>query len=489
VRENVASADCFTLSLTSLFHSHMIAQIIFIILLTIAGFIAYKRFAFVRRNVLLGHDVKPEGTIAERATVMIRVALGQGKMFKRPGVAILHFFIYAGFIIINLEVLEIMIDGIFGTHRIFSPVGSLYNFLIGSFEILAFLVLVSCLIFLARRNVVRVKRFWQREMTKWPRTDANLILITEVLLMTAFLTMNACDYALQHREVDHYFHGNKIQEGISKTFEETGYNPDVALIGGFPLSSHIAHRLSHISTPTLIAIERSCWWFHIIGILAFIVYLTYSKHLHIILAFPNTYFSKLDPPGEFNNLQSVTNEVKLMLDPSAVPPPSDGTPTRFGAKDVFDLSWVNLMNAYSCTECGRCTAECPANQTGKLLSPRKIMMDTRDRLEEVGKKIDAGRSAMQMPLKKQDQPFDDGRALLHDYITSEELWACTTCNACTNACPVNIDPLAIIIDLRRYLIMEESKSPESITAMFNNIENNGAPWAMSAADRAAWAES
>lgn len=436
-----------------IFEAAMIAQILFAILLAVAGFFAWKRFAFVRRNIFLGKDYKPEGSRAERMNTMIRVALGQGKMFTRPVAAVMHIFIYVGFIIINIELLEIVIDGLLGTHRVFAFLGGFYDFLIASFEFLAVLVLVSCVVFLARRNVIKLKRFWQKEMTSWPRTDANLILITEILLMTAFLVMNACDYALQNRFASHYL-----------------------FAGNFPVSSYIAEAFSHTSDSTLILIERFCWWFHIIGILFFLVYVTYSKHLHIILAFPNTWYSKLQPAGEFNNLQSVTNEVKLMLDPSAVVPPSDGTPQRFGAKDIFDLNWINLMNAYSCTECGRCTAECPANQTGKLLSPRKIMMDTRDRMEEVGKKMDANGGTWQ----------DDGRSLLRDYITEEELWACTTCNACTNACPVNINPLEIIVDLRRYLIMEESKSPESITVMFNNIENNGAPWAMSASDRANW---
>ncbi len=431
----------------------MISQIIFVLLLAIAGFFAYKRFAFVRRNILIGHKVELQGSSSQRWNTMFRVALGQGKMFTRPFAAVMHVFIYVGFIIINIELLEILVDGIFGTHRVLSVLGSFYNFLIGSFEILAVLVLISCVAFLLRRNVLKLKRFWQKEMTSWPRTDANLILITEILLMTAFLKMNACDFILQTRGAEHFVQA-----------------------GSFPVSSLLAPMFDGFSDHSLIFIERFCWWFHIVGILAFMVYVTYSKHLHIILAFPNTYYSKLQPAGEFNNLQSVTNEVKLMLDPSAVVPPSDGTPQRFGAKDVFDLSWVQLMNAYSCTECGRCTAECPANQTGKLLSPRKIMMDTRDRLEEVGKKCDANHGNWE----------DDGRSLLRDYISEEELWACTTCNACTMACPVNINPLEIIVDLRRYLIMEESKSPESITVMFNNIENNGAPWAMSASDRDNW---
>jgi len=431
----------------------MISQILFILLLITATYFAYKRFAFVKRNILLGRDTQPSGSASERWATMARVALGQGKMFTRPLAAVMHLILYAGFIIINIELLEIVLDGITGHHRLFSFLGGFYDFLIGSFEILAFLVLVACVVFLCRRNVMRIKRFWMREMTSWPRTDANLILIAEVLLMSAFLTMNACDSILQSRGVDHYVEA-----------------------GSFPVSQMLFPMLENFSNDGLILIERSCWWFHIIGILAFIVYVTYSKHLHIILAFPNTYFSKLQPAGELGNLQSVTNEVKLMLDPSLPPPPSDGTPTRFGAKDVADLSWVNLMNAYSCTECGRCTSECPANQTGKQLSPRKIMMDTRDRLEEVGRCIDANNGVW----------ADDGKTLLRDYISEEELWACTTCNACTEACPININPLEIIVDLRRYLIMEESKSPESITVMFNNIENNGAPWAMSAADRANW---
>ena len=431
----------------------MIAQILFVILLGVTSYFAFKRFQFVRRNILLGRDVTPDGDSSQRWSTMARVALGQGKMFTRPLAAIMHLIIYAGFIIINIELLEIVLDGLTGHHRMFAFLGGFYNFLIASFEVLAFLVVVACVVFLARRNVMKLQRFWMREMTDWPRTDANLILVIEVLLMSAFLSMNACDSILQSRAVEHYVSA-----------------------GSFPISSFLVPLFDGFSDNGLILIERGCWWFHIIGIFAFIVYVTYSKHLHIILAFPNTYYSKLQPAGSVDNLQSVTNEVKLMLDPSLPPPPSDGTPTRFGAKDVFDLSWVNLMNAYSCTECGRCTAECPANQTGKLLSPRKIMMDTRDRMEEVGKKIDTCGGTWQ----------DDGKTLLRDYISEEELWACTTCNACTNACPININPLEIIIDLRRYLIMEESKSPESITVMFNNIENNGAPWAMSAADRANW---
>jgi heterodisulfide reductase subunit C len=444
----------------------MIGQIIFILLLAVTGFLAFKRYRLIKRNIELGRKEKLSGNPAERLRVMMLVALGQKKMFARPLPAILHLLVYAGFIIINIEVLEILIDGIFGTHRVLSPMGSFYNFLIGSFEILALLVWVSCAIFLVRRNVVKLKRFWSAEMTPWPRTDANLILITEVLLMSAFLTMNAADFLLQQRGVEHFVEA-----------------------GSFPVSSIIAPLFSGMSDGSLIFLERFTWWFHIVGILFFIVYLSYSKHLHIILAFPNTYNSKLVPAGELNNMSNVTSEVQLMLDPSAqVAPPEEGAPTRFGAKDVFDLTRVQLMSAYTCTECGRCTSECPANQTGKKLSPRKIMMDTRDRMEAIGQQLDKDNSFFQLSCAPKEE-YNDGKSLLRDYITEEELWACTSCNACTEACPVNINPLEIIIDLRRYLIMEESKSPESITVMFNNIENNGAPWAMSALDRANWTNS
>jgi ferredoxin len=367
---------------------------------------------------------------------------------------LLHFIVYAGFVIINIEVLEIVIDGIFGTHRVLSFAGSLYYFLIASFEWLALGVLLACVLFLVRRNVLRIKRFHLREMTSWPKSDANIILVVEILLMTAFLTMNAADGLLQTRQV-------------------AGYSP----VGTFPVSSMLMGPLSGLSDGALVAIERGTWWFHILGIFAFLIYIPRSKHLHIFLSFPNVWYSRLSPKGQFKNNPTVTREVKLMMDPSADPyaaPAGDAPaqPERFGAKDVTDLTWKQLLDAYSCTECGRCTSVCPANQTGKLLSPRKIMMDTRDRSEELGRAKAAG--------------TEDTKALIGDYITEEELWACTTCNACTEACPVNIDPLGIIMDLRQYLIMEESKSPESITSMFTNIENNGAPWAFSAADRLSW---
>lgn len=431
----------------------MIAQAIFIIILGAAVYLFAKNAGKVRRNILLGKDVDRTDQPALRWKVMARVALGQSKMVKRPVAAVMHFFIYVGFVIINLEVLEIMIDGIFGTHRIFaSPLGGLYGLLIGAFEVLAVLVLTACVVFLCRRNTLRLKRFSGTEMTVWPKSDANYILCIEILLMTAFLTMNAADYKLQLLHFEHYVKA-----------------------GSFPVSSLIAPILPN-SAGALAMLERGCWWFHIIGILAFLNYLPYSKHFHILLAFPNVYYSNLNEKGKFTNMASVTNEVKAMLDPSFVPE-STGEPARFGVKDVTDLTWKNLMEAYTCTECGRCTSVCPANITGKLLSPRKIMMDTRDRLTEVGNNLD-----------KHGKDHDDGKSLLDNYITREELWACTTCNACVDACPVNINPLEIITEMRRYVVMEESQAPASLNNMFSNVENNGAPWKYSQADRLNWAE-
>jgi heterodisulfide reductase subunit C len=429
----------------------MVLQLLFIALTAAAVYLFSKNIARIRRNILLGRDIDRSDRASDRWMTMLKVAFGQTKMATRPVPFIFHFLIYAGFIIINIEVLEIIIDGAFGTHRIFAPLlGSLYNFLIGSFEFLAFGVWLACVVFLARRNLIKLKRFSGTEMTAWPKSDANYILIVEILLMSAFLIMNAADFKLQQLGAEHYIQA-----------------------GSFPISSMLAGLLPSEQF-SLIFIERACWWFHIIGILAFLNYVPYSKHFHIFLAFPNTYFSNLDAKGKLTNMQSVSNEVKAMLDPSFVPDASV-TPGRFGAKDVQDLTWKQLMDSYTCTECGRCTSVCPANQTGKLLSPRKIMMDTRDRLTEFGNHIE-----------KNGKDAIDEKTLLDNYITREELWACTSCNACTEACPVNIDPLSIIIDLRRYLVMEESAAPSSLNAMQTNIETNGAPWKFSPSDRANW---
>lgn len=434
-------------------YTNMFLQVIFLLIAAAAVTLFTMNVQKIIRNIHLGRSVNRSDRPSERLVTMLKVAFGQTKMVKRPVAAILHLFVYIGFVVINLEVLEIIIDGLFGTHRIFAgPMNGLYNVLIASFEVLAALVLIGVIAFLIRRNLLKLKRFSGIEMTEWPKSDANIILIVEVLLMTAFLTMNAADFKLQQMGLTHYINA-----------------------GAFPVSSLIVPLLPD-SESALVAIERSCWWFHIIGIFAFLNYLPYSKHFHIILAFPNTYYSNLEPKGEFTDMASVTNEVKAMLDPSYTPEPApEGG--RFGAKDITDLTWKNLMDAYTCTECGRCTSVCPANITGKRLSPRKIMMDTRDRMEEVGKNID-----------KHGRDHNDGKALLDDYISREEIWACTTCNACTEACPVNIDPLAIIVELRRFAVMEEAKAPTSLNTMLSNVENNGAPWKYSPADRLNWAE-
>ena len=431
----------------------MVLQIIFLIIAAAAVLLFSLNVRKIIRNIRLGKPADRSDRPSERIATMMKVAFGQSKMVKRPLAAVLHLFVYVGFVVINLEVLEIIIDGSFGTHRIFAePLGGLYNVLIASFEVLAALVLLGVILFFARRNILKLRRFSGTEMTKWPRSDANIILIIEVLLMSAFLTMNAADYKLQQLGISHYISA-----------------------GSFPVSSFLLPLLPDSQT-ALIAIERSCWWFHIIGIFAFLNYLPYSKHFHIIMAFPNTYYSNLEPKGEFTNMASVNNEVKAMLDPAFTPEPvAEGG--RFGAKDITDLSWKSLMDAYTCTECGRCTSVCPANITGKLLSPRKIMMDTRDRMEELGKNMD-----------KHGKDHQDGKSLLDNYISREEIWACTTCNACTDACPVNIDPLSIIIELRRFAVMEEAQAPASLNTMFGNVENNGAPWKYAAVDRMNWAE-
>ncbi|AUC22687.1 MULTISPECIES: (Fe-S)-binding protein [Polaribacter] len=407
------------------------------------------------RNIKLGKEVNRTDKKPERLKNMMMIALGQSKMVKRPFSGALHIIVYVGFIIINIEVLEIIIDGLFGTHRVFQGLlgNGIYGFLIGVFEVLAVLVFVAVIVFWLRRNISNIKRFLSKEMKGWPKNDGNYILYFEMVLMTLFLVMNATDASFQQAGV-----GNTISQFIAPLFD--GFSPE-----------------------GLHTIERTAWWIHILGILVFLNYLYYSKHLHILLAFPNTYFANLNPKGQFTNLDSVTTEVKLMMDPDADPyaAPAEGAeeaiPEKFGASDVADLNWVQLLNAYTCTECGRCTSSCPANLTGKELSPRKIMMDTRDRLEEVGRNIDANKGVF----------VDDGKQLLNDYISPEELWACTSCNACVEECPVNIDPLSIIMDMRRYLVMEESAAPQELNMMMTNIENNGAPWQYNQQDRLNWA--
>lgn len=433
-----------------------ISNLIFALCLILAIFFFRRNVLKIKRNVFLGRDVNRSDQPSVRWKTMIRVALGQSKMMVKPIAGFLHLIVYVGFVIINIEVLEIIIDGIFGTHRIFSFMGGFYDFLIASFEVLALLVLLACVLFFIRRNGIQLKRFVMKEVAGWPKTDANLILIFEVLLMGAFLLMQSADLTLQKLGAAHYTEA-----------------------GSFPVSSSLLFVFEGMSETTVYAYERFFWWFHILGILAFLNYLPYSKHLHIVLAFPNTYHSNLKPKGAFTNMESVTQEVKLMMDPEADPYAVSDTDVadevqRFGAKDVTDLSWVQLMNAYSCTECGRCTSECPAHQTGKILSPRKIMMDTRDRLEAYGDRLDGIKTEV------------DDQTLLDGYITREELWACTTCNACTDACPINIDPLSIILDMRRYMVMEESAAPNELNMMFTNVENNGAPWQFPAADRLKW---
>jgi ferredoxin len=432
---------------------HIVQQVAFALLAAISVYLFSKKAQELRRNILLGKDEDFTDNKPQRWRNVVLLALGQKKMFKNMPVAIMHLIIYGGFIIINIEVLEIVLDGILGTHRLFAPfLGGFYNFLINSFEILAFLVLAVCVVFLVRRNMMKLKRFISNDLNGWPRSDANYILITEIVLMSLFLTMNAADQVLQSKGDAHYI-----------------------TTGNFIISDFITPLFYNWSVNSLVIYERAAWWLHIAGIFAFLNYLPYSKHLHILLAFPNAYFTRLQPQGEIKNMQSVQNEVLYAMQPELAPTDA-APPARFGAKDVFDLSWKNLMDAYSCTECGRCTSECPANITGKKLSPRAIMMKTRDRLEEVGKNINTNK-----------QFVDDGKSLLHNYITIEELRACTTCNACVEACPVSISPLEIIVDLRRSLIMEESNAPQEWNGTFSNIENNFAPWKFSPDERDKWA--
>lgn len=435
-------------------------NILFAILLIIGFGYFYNSVKKIIRNINLGTAINRKENPNARWKNMAMIALGQSKMVKRPIAGVLHIIVYVGFVIINIELLEIIIDGLFGTHRVFSFLGITYDVLIASFEILALLVLVAVTIFWIRRNSIKLKRFISSDLNGYPKKDANYILYFEVVLMTLFLLMNASDLHLQN-----------VPGGFSHFVKA----------GAFPVSQFIEPIFIGVSNELVMLLSEIFWWLHIVGILLFMNYLYFSKHLHILLAFPNTYFANLNPQGQFDNLESVTNEVKMMMDPNADPfaaAPATETevPAKFGASDVQDLNWVQLLNAYTCTECGRCTSSCPANLTGKKLSPRKIMMDTRDRLEEVGKNIDANKGVF----------VPDNKSLLNDYITAEELWACTSCNACVEECPVSISPLSIIMDMRRYLVMEQSAAPMPINAMMTNIENNGAPWQYNQQDRLNW---
>ena len=432
-----------------------LSSIIFGVLLLLSISLFVTNCKKILRNIKIGRDIDRFNNKKVRFYKMLRLAFGQTKMLNKPVVGFLHLIVYIAFILINIELIEIIIDGLTGSHRVFGPyLGVFYDFLIGFFEILAFLVTISVIIFLIRRNLMKISRFISNDLSGWPKSDGNYILYIELVLMFLFLNMNATDQVLQN--------ANYLNYGS---------------YGSFPISSFISPIYENLDIDYVVFIERTSWWLHIIGILFFLNYLYYSKHLHIILAFPNTYFSNLNTSGKFSNLKSVYKEVKAMLDPDSDPYSTDNLNETeiFGAKDVFDLNWFQLLSAYTCTECGRCSSECPANQTGKLLSPRSIMMKTRDRIEEVGKNLDKNKVFK-----------DDGKNLLNDYITKEELWACTTCNACVESCPIGIDPLSIIIDLRRYMVMEESSAPNEINNMMNNLENNGAPWPFNQQDRLNW---
>ena len=434
----------------------MISSILFSLILIFSILLFIRNCRKLYRNINLGKDIDRFDKSNFRFKKMFRLAFGQSKMFDKPLVGILHFIVYVAFVLINIELFEIIIDGVLGTHRVLAPfLGNFYNFLIAFFELLAFAVIVCVILFWSRRNFFKIKRFISNDLKGWPKNDANYILYIEVFLMFLFLNMNATDQILQNANYSYY--GD---------------------YGSYPISSYLIPVYENLEVSSIFIIERVSWWLHILGILFFLNYLYYSKHLHILLAFPNTYFSDIKSGGGLDNLDSVYKEVKAMLDPKVDPYSTNNTNQqfqKFGADDVFDLNWFQLLNSYTCTECGRCSSECPANQTGKILSPRSIMMKTRDRLEEVGKNIDKNKVFK-----------DDGKKLLNDYITKEELWACTTCNACVESCPIGIDPLSIIIDLRRYMVMEESSAPTEINNMMNNLENNGAPWPFNQQDRLNW---
>ena len=428
-------------------------NLLFSLLLILAAGLFISNIRRISRNIKMGKKLRIDDQRPKRWKQMLLVAIGQSKMTSRPVSAIMHLFVYVGFIVINIEMIEILIDGIFGTHRVLSFTGQLYPVLISVFELFALLVIIACIVFLIRRNMIRLKRFWNNEMTLWPRSDANIILITEILLMSSILIMNAADGLLQERGNEYY-----------------------SAVGTFMVSDMIQPLFAGLSDGSPVFIERLTWWFHIIGEFIFLNYIPYSKHFHVFLSFPNVFYSKLTPLGKMANMPSITNEIKLMLNPEAeITPTTHGEDmSQFGAKDATDFTWKHLMDAYTCTECGRCTSSCPANITGKKLSPRKVVMDLRDRIEEIGKNI-----------RKNVKEAVDGKTLF-DRITAEELWACTTCNACSQECPVNIDPVSIILELRRYLVMEKAAAPGELNTTFSNIENNGAPWQFSHEDRMNW---
>ncbi len=432
----------------------MITNFIFSLLLILAAWLFIKSIRRISGNILMGKPVRIDDQKPTRWKRMFLVAIGQSKMTSRPISAVMHLFVYVGFIVINIEMIEILIDGILGTHRVLAFTGTVYPVLISIFELFALSVILACVVFLIRRNLIRLRRFWNKEMTTWPRSDANIILVTEILLMSSILIMNASDGLLQTRGHAHY-----------------------AAVGGFLFSDLLQPLFAGMSDQGLVMLERSAWWFHIIGVLIFLNYIPFSKHLHVFLSFPNVYYSKLSPMGKMPNMPAITNEIKLMLDPAAATEPVDQAAAmeQFGARDATDLTWKHLMDAYTCTECGRCTSACPASMTGKKLSPRKVVMDLRDRIEEIGKQ-----------RRKMGADFNDGKSLI-DLTTAEELWACTTCNACVQECPVNIDPVSIILEIRRYLVMEKAAAPGELNAIFSNMENNGAPWQFSNEDRMQWA--
>lgn len=433
-----------------------VQNIIFLLLAFVGIGLFIRNILKIKRNILLGKSENRSDHIAQRWLLVLRIAIGQGKMMIRPISGLLHIIVYSGFIIINIELIEIFADGILGTHRYFGKIlpASFYNFVTGTVDILSFLVLIAVTIFFIRRNITKVSRLNSKDLLGWPHMDGNLILAIEFLMMLSLLIMNASDSTLQRMGIEYS-------------------------CGFFPISTYTFEQLfSSFSKESLFIWQKSTWWFHYIGVLFFLNYLYFSKHLHIILAFPNTYFASLHKKGQLNNLESVSKEVKLLIAPNTDPysaEADDTIPEKFGVSDATDLSWVQLLNAYTCTECGRCTSNCPANLTGKKLSPRKIMMDVRDRIDEIGRNID-----------KNGHFLEDGKQLLGDYISTEELWACTTCNACVEACPLLIDPLSIIIDMRRYLVMEKTDAPNELNIIMNNIENNNAPWQFSQSDRANW---